>query len=409
MGAVGIIVEYNPFHNGHQYHINESRRLSSQSGVIAIMSGSFVQRGEPAIVDKWCRAHMAIVSGVDLVLELPTVFALRSAQYFATGAIRLLAALGCVSHVAFGAEESDMAKLTQAFTLTNQPQTVELLKTRMHQKGIAYASVMAEIIQNNTGVVLSPNNILAIEYLRALDHFASHMTPLLVTRRLAAYHDQTLAGHLASATAIRKAITTSSSFDLISPVMPASTLTLLQEALQTQEGPATIKALARPIIAALRLRPVAELAMQAEMLEGLQNRIKGAARDATDWDSLLAKIAAKRYTPAKIKRILLYTLLQTSSAQLAAFDQSGPLYARVLAFNEQGRTLLKTIGKTSSLPIIVKTADFLNSRSLDQPQSPLEQMLAIDAHATDIYGLCLPNDHLLAGGQDFRRTPLYIH
>jgi predicted nucleotidyltransferase len=409
MGAVGIIVEYNPFHNGHHFHINESRRLSSQRGVIAVMSGSFVQRGEPAIVDKWCRAHMAVLSGVDLVLELPTVFALRSAQYFATGAIRLLAALGCVSHISFGAEEPDMAKLTQAFTLTNQPQTVELLKTRMHQKGIAYASAMAEIIQNNTGVVLSPNNILAIEYLRALDHFAPHITPLLITRKLAAYHDQTIAGHLASATAIRKVITANSPFDLIGSVMPASALDLLKKALQAQEGPATIKALSRPIIAALRLRPLAKLAIQAEMIEGLQNKIKCAARDATDWNSLLAKIASKRYTPAKINRILLYTLLQTRAEQLTAFDQNGPLYARVLAFNEQGRTLLKTINKTSSLPVIVKTARFLNSRSLDKPQSPLEEMLAIDAHATDIHGLCLPNDHLLAGGQDFLRTPLYIH
>lgn len=409
MGAVGIIVEYNPFHNGHQFQIGEARRLSSQAGVVAVMSGSFVQRGEPAIVDKWCRAHMAIVSGIDLVLELPTIFALRSAQYFATGAIRLLAALGCVSHICFGAEEPSITKLMQTVALTNQAPTVALLKTRMRQNGNSYASVLAEIIQTNTGVMLSPNNILAIEYLRALEQFAPNITPLLVNRRTSAYHDQTIAGQVASATAIRKVITENSGFDLIAPVMPVSALALLKETLHTQAGPATINALAKPIIAALRLRPLAELTMQAEMIEGLQNKIKRSARDATDWDSLLAKITSKRYTAAKIKRILLYTLLQTRADQLVTFDQSGPLYARVLAFNERGRTLLKAMDKTSSLPVIVKTAHYLNSRTLDKPTSLLEEMLAIDAHASDIYGLCLPTGHWSAGGQDFLRTPLYSH
>lgn len=409
MGAVGIIVEYNPFHNGHQFHIGEARRLSRQADVIAVMSGSFVQRGEPAIIDKWCRAQMAITSGVDLVLELPTVFALRSAQYFAAGAVRLLAALGCVSHLCFGAEEPNINKLIQTFTLTNKAQTVELLKTRMRQNGSSYASAIAEIIQTSTGVMLSPNNILAIEYLRALDHFAPNITPLLVNRRTSAYHDQTIAGHLASATAIRKVITDNSQFDLITPVMPANVFVLLKKALQTQDGPATINALAKPIIAALRLRPLAELTIQAEMIEGLQNRIKRAACEAIDLDSLLAKITAKRYTPAKIKRILLYTLLQTRAEQLTTFDQDGPLYARVLAFNERGRALLKTMDKTSALPVIIKTARYLNSRTLDNPRSPLETMLAIDAHASDIFGLSLPNDHWLAGGQDFLRTPRYIH
>ncbi len=191
--------------------------------------------------------------------------------------------------------------------------------------------------------------------------------------------------------------------------MPLSAFTLLKETLQLHEGPATLPALAKPIIAALRLRTLAELTSQAEMIEGLQNKIKRAALEATDWDSLLARIASKRYSPAKIRRILLYTLLQTRAIQLAACDQSGPLYARVLAFNDQGRTLLKKIGKTSSLPLIVKTAHFLNSRALDNPQSPLEKMLAIDVHASDIYSLCLPTDHWLEGGQDFLRTPLYIH
>lgn len=409
MDAVGIIVEYNPFHNGHQFHICESRRLSCQAGVIAVMSGSFVQRGEPAIVDKWCRAHMAISSGADLVLELPTVFALRSAQYFASGAIRLLAALGCVNHICFGAEESDIAKLIQAFTLTNNPQTIELLKTIMRQNGVPYASAMAEIIHTNTDVILSPNNILAIEYLRALDHFAPHIMPLLINRNRAAYHDEAISGQLASATAIRKAIADGNKLDLISPVIPADALALLKKALQLQQGPATIRFLAKPIIAALRLRPLAELTIQAEMIEGLQNKIKRSALEATDWDSLLTKIASKRYTPARIKRILLYTLLQTTADQLAIFDQSGPLYARVLAFNEQGRALLKTIDRSASLPLIVKTARFLNRHSLDKPKSSLEEMLAIDVRATDIYSLCLPTDYWMAGGQDFLRTPLYIH
>lgn len=409
MTAVGIIVEYNPFHNGHLFHINESRRLSRQSNVIAVMSGSFVQRGEPAIVDKWCRADMAIASGADLVLELPIVFALRSAQYFATGAIRLLAALNCVNHVCFGAEEADSAKLAQAYQLTNTSRIIELLKIKMHETGKSYASIMAEIIQMNTGVSLSPNNILAIEYLRALDKFAPQITPLIIQRQLTNYHDKTISGNIASATAIRNAIINKDRCELLAGVMSPAVLTLLQEALQKQAGPATIQSLAKPIIAVLRGCSLTELSLQAEMIEGLQNKIKRAALESTDWNSLLAKSISKRYSSAKIKRILVYSLLQIQAKQLITFDQTGPLYARVLAFNDSGRSLLKKISQSSSLPIIMKTAHYLNRATLDRPVSPLEKMLAIDVHATDLYSLAVPDNHWLAGGQDFLRTPHYSH
>jgi len=409
MTAVGIIVEYNPFHSGHLFHINESRRLSRQSGVIAVMSGSFVQRGEPAIVDKWCRADMAIASGADLVLELPTVFALRSAQYFAAGAVRLLAALTCVSHVCFGAEEADSAKLAQAYQLTNNPQTIELLKKKMHETGRSYAAIMAEIIQVNTGVSLSPNNILAIEYLRALEKFAPQIKPLIIQRQSTHYHDKTLSGNAASATAIRNAIINKNKFELLADVMSPAVLTLLQEALQKQAGPATIQSLAKPIIAALRGRSLTELSLQAEMIEGLQNKIKRAALESTDWNSLLAKSISKRYSPAKIKRILVYSLLQIQAEKLSTSDQTGPLYARVLAFNDRGRILLKKISQISSLPIIIKTANYLNRTTLDRPVSPLEKMLAIDVHATDLYSLAVPDGQWLTGGQDFLRTPHYSH
>lgn len=409
MGAVGIIVEYNPFHYGHEFHIKEARRLSQQENVIAVMSGSFVQRGEPAIIDKWCRAHMAIASGVDLVLELPTVFSLRSAQYFAAGAIKLLQALGCVSHICFGAEETQLAKLIQAAQLTKKPETISCLKLRMRQTGRSYASVLAEMIQSITGVDLSPNNILAIEYLRALHDFVPQLTPLLVNRQGAAYHDKTLTQPYASATAIRKAIVDEAPFSSIQSAMPKIAFDLLQQGLQHQQGPATLSALAKPIVTTLRQYPLEKLALQAEVSEGIHHKIKRAALAATDWNTLLAGIVSKRYAPAKIKRILLYTLLHVSNKELLAFDESGPLYARVLAFNERGRALLKKMEQSSSLPTIIKTAHFLNSHSLDKPQSPLEKMLAIDIRANNLHGLCVTTNHWQTGNQDFTRSPLYIH
>ncbi|MBU2701201.1 putative nucleotidyltransferase [Sporomusaceae bacterium BoRhaA] len=409
MGAVGIIVEYNPFHYGHEFHIKEARRLSQQEDVIAVMSGSFVQRGEPAIIDKWYRAHMAIASGVDLVLELPIVFSLRSAQYFSAGAIKLLQALGCVSHICFGAEETQLTKLMQAAQLTNKPETIASLKLRMRQTGRSYASILTEMIQSVTGAKLSPNNILAIEYLRALHDFAPQLAPLLVNRQGAAYHDKTLSKPCASATAIRKAIVDEVPFSSIKAAMPVATFDLLQQGLQHQQGPATLNALAKPIVTSLRQCSLDELALQAEMIEGIHHKIKRAALAATDWNSLLAGIVSKRYAPAKIKRILLYTLLHVTNKELLAFDESGPLYARVLAFNERGRALLKKMEQSSSLPAIVKTAHFLNSHSLDKPQSPLEKMLALDIHASNLHGLCLPTNHWQPGNQDFIRSPLYIH
>ena len=204
--VVGIIAEYNPFHNGHAYQIARIRALLPDAALVAVMSGSFTQRGEPTVLDQWQRAALAIENGIDLVIELPYAFSCRSAQHFATGGIRLLAALGCVTHLAFGAETDDLPLLTQLAEASE----LQAVKEDLHQRlkeGRSYAAAFAGAVAQRCScppsILRQPNNILAIEYLRARTHFAPKLHPLLIHREGAAYHDESIVSNIASASAIR--------------------------------------------------------------------------------------------------------------------------------------------------------------------------------------------------------------
>ena len=413
MQAVGIIVEYNPFHNGHKWHLDEAKKQSGCPFVVGVMSGNFMQRGEPALFDKWKRAEMAIRGGVDLIIELPTVFAVRSAQYFATGGVRLLNSLGIISHICFGAEHADLTTLNRIAQSTEDPEVIKDLHVYL-QSGNTYAAALGKSLQNNyhisPDIITSPNNILAVEYLRAIERFASQLIPLPVSRQQSQYRDTAITLPFASATAIRQALLHNMSItDEIGSTIPLTTLTIINNILIDKRGPVTFNNLSNVILAQLRIASLEKLEQIPSVSEGLHYKLRDSALQSANINQLFSLLKSKRYPYTRLQRIIIHSLLGTTKDQLAHFDEDGPLYARVLAFNQQGRLLLKHINQHSTIPIITKTTHFLNSNERGRSDlTPLQNMLAIDTVASDIYALGMPPSNWNIGGWDFRFPPIFL-
>lgn len=399
--VVGIIAEYNPFHNGHAYQIAKIHALLPQAKIIAIMSGSFTQRGEPAILDKWQRASLAVRSGIDLVIELPYVSACRSAQQFATGGVRLLAALGCVTHLAFGAETDDLPLLS---TIAQAIDT-SVVQNTLHKEmraGDSYAAALANAIakhhSGSTTMLRQPNNILAIEYLRALFHFAPGIRPILIQRRGTGYHDKSFTSEIASASAIRSALTATLSkehgiFDWqrLASVMPPSVLQALQTCFPHNYPRQEF--LYRALLARLRIMTDAELRTIVGIREGLEHRILRASRIAHSWQNLLADLRTRRYPASNLSRTLLHLLLGFQSEEAACFDRMGPAYLRILAMNPAGASLLHEVKHSATLPILTKITPALNDKERQKSAKdllPLQRMLRFDLRATELRELALP-------------------
>lgn len=413
MQAVGIIAEYNPFHNGHKWQLDEARKQSGCPFVVGVMSGNFMQRGEPAIFDKWKRAEMAIRGGADLIIELPAVFAVRSAQYFATGGIRLLNSLGIVSHLCFGAEHADVTLLSNIATSVADAEVIKELHLHL-QAGNTYAAALGKALQHKhhipLDIIASPNNILAVEYLRAMEKFAPQLIPVPVTRQQSQYRDTNMTWPFASATAIRHALLQSMSITHeISSAIPQSTVTIINNLLAEQRGPVTFDNLSNVILAQIRTASLEKLAQLPSVSEGLHYKLRDSALRSANINQLFSLLKSKRYPYTRLQRIIIHLLLGTNQTQLASFDETGPRYARILAFNQQGRLLLKHMNQHSTIPIITKTTHFLHSNERDQSdRTPLQDMLAIDTVASDIYALGMPSSNWNVGAWDFRFPPLFI-
>ena len=413
MQAVGVIVEYNPFHNGHKWHINAAKKISGCPFVIGVMSGNFVQRGEPAIFDKWTRAEMAIRGGVDLIIELPTVFTVRSAQYFAAGGVRLLQSLGLVSHICFGAEHADLNLLKTIAMATNDFITVNDLYANL-KAGNTYAAALGQALENQHSIspeiITSSNNILAVEYLRAIEKFAPNLIPIAVTRQQSKYNDTSITTPFASATAIRQALSNSINItDELKMAIPATTLQILYNILEEGRGPVTLSDLAMIILANLRTASLKRLEQLPSVSEGLHYKIRDCALLAGDMKQLFSLLKSKRYTYTRLQRIIIHALLGTTKKQLQDFDEQGPLYARILAFNQNGRLLLKELNQSSSIPLITKTTHYLSSKQRDtELLTSLQQMLSVDTISSDMYALGMPSASWKAGAWDFRYPARYI-
>ncbi len=395
MQATGIIAEYNPFHNGHLYHIRQAKKLTQQPVIVA-MSGSFMQRGEPAILSKWQRAAHAAAYGADLVLELPLAFTLRSAEFFAQGGVSLLAGTGCVNTLCCGAENADCNFLAFA-QLAASTDTQNSMRSLL-QKGKGYAAAWAEAFAQHAltdaPLLNTPNDILALSYAKAIVHANYAIKPLYIKRQDAGYNSTHIESSFASATAIRQALRQGNS--TWQNAVPQAVRTSLKQAGYDE------KLLWQLICYRLRLLAPEAIYTRTECTEGLENRLKQAA-DCETLSAAVEAITSKRYTSGRCRRLLLQLLLD---APRAVWTQKNAAYLRVLAFNDTGRELLKQMKKTASLPLITKLGR--NWQYAKKFSDEAKAQLTLELQATDIWSLLQAETALNRQGNDYYLSPVYV-
>lgn len=370
MKVLGIIAEYNPLHNGHLYHIEQCRQQSGADYIVVIMSGNFTQRGEAAILDKWTRSRLAVENGVDLVLELPFAYAVNSAEYFARGGVKILDSLGCVTHLGFGAESGTVNQLQEiADFITDENEEFRQLMRNNLDQGISYAKSREICINQLLGsayseLIKSPNNILAIEYLKQLKLSKSSIKPIMVNRKGAGYHDTEPADGFASATAIRSCLT----HEIIRDFVPSNVADAMEEYGMYQDYFQLIQS---KVIStsADDLRKILSIG------EGIENRMKDQIRMSGSVEDFVDRIVSKRYPKTRIHRILCQLLIG-----LTYFDDE--YYARILAAGPGGTDLLKKIRKEADIPVIT------NINKIED----LPELIRYDILAGDMYNIIAGND-----------------
>lgn len=418
MKILGLITEYNPFHNGHLYHLEKSKEVTGASHTIAVMSGNFLQRGEPAILNKWERAKMAVKSGVDLVIEIPTPYACATAELFAYGSISLLDKLGAVNCVSFGSEIGNIDFLHDIANLLANP-LPEFEETLKNYVNLGFTFPIARSMALDTyfrktkkyneedlnlinNTIKNPNNILGIEYLKAIRQLRSPIIPYTITRKSAHYHSRNITDtSIASATAIREHLYNNKSLEDISSVIPDNTLNVLSHNIDNGTAPIFSEDFEQSILSILRRSKLDDIKNVFDVVEGLENKIYQCSNSTNNLLDLYNCIKSKRYTLTRIQRILMHILLNINKDDIFQFNSSGPQYARVLAFNNKGREILQILKSTSSIPIISNLKHY-------RPQNmTAERMLEIDIRATNIYSLVFKNKTRYVGQLDYIISPHY--
>lgn len=397
MKTMAIISEYNPFHNGHAHQINQHRTACGVDCVIAVMSGNFVQRGAPAICDKWTRAEMALLGGADLVLELPTVYALGSAERFAHGAVSLIDSLFDVDYLSFGSECGDISMLQKAAEILAQDSFQDKISTEM-KNGSSYPAARLELLCQKLGeefrsIIKEPNNLLAMEYLKSLILLKSNITPITVKRSIA-HHVSTISEGFSSASHIRDCIERKED---VCTLIPEKTFEILSSVIKDGLAPVSAQGLDSIITYLLRSKTAEELRELPDMTEGLEYRFIDAARKHTTVSGIAEAVKSKRYTRTRIDRTLMHLLLGIKKSDLLL----SPQYFRVLAANGAGTAFLRK-QKENPLPVITKTAD----AKLESADA--KRMFAIDCIATDLYSMLYPKQENNCSGLDFLKTPIII-
>ncbi len=393
--VVAIIGEYNPFHNGHAYHLQKTKEITNADCVIAIVSGSFVQRGNVSLIDKWSKADMALSNGVDLVIELPTVYSISSAENFAYGAIKILNSLKVVDTLSFGSEFCDLDVLEKiADTLIEEPSEFKTLLEHELSKGVSFPKARENAllmylndIRKYANILSSPNNILAIEYLKALKRTKSKIKPMAIKRINVGYNDLGTKNNFASATAIRQKIIANTPAGL-SKLMPSKSYKILYNSIQKGHYVKDITAFEKQILYVLRKMSTEEIANLPDVSEGLENSIKNAADSCNTINEFMNIVKTKRYTATRIQRILLYALLGITKDDMKNSYKVQP-YIRVLGMSEKGKELLSTMSRfRNKLNVITSVKKYVDSN----PNKELLNMLNIDINATNIYTLGYAKD-----------------
>jgi len=414
---LGIIVEYNPFHSGHLYHLFKAKEITGADYVVAVISGNFLQRGEPAIINKWARTKMALNAGVDLIIELPFVFSTQDANGFAFGAVKLLDSFQIIDYLCFGCETENLDTLCSVSNFLHiEPQKYKELIVYNSKNGYEFPRARSQALceyhrifgidglEKISTLELSkllkyPNNILALEYIKHLLNLKSKIKPIAIKRMGASYHQKNIKGKISSATSIRNEILNNLNppktdlfmlNDKIKSTIPPSGFSVLERELREGRGPITLDSYRQYILATLRRMSLDDISRIHGVTEGLENRIKKASLKAYNVEQLINSIKTRRYTRTKIQRIILHTMMNLTKEDITIFNKFGPLYARVLGFSKKGKTLLRSIKKSSYTPLISKLSNYLRqtiSEENNHVRNRLIKMLDYDILATDIYVL----------------------
>ncbi|MGK0551365.1 nucleotidyltransferase [Enterococcus faecalis] len=388
MKACGVIVEYNPFHNGHRYHIKQARQQSGADVIIAVMSGNFLQRGEPAVIDKWQRAQAALANGVDLVVELPFAWSVQSADYFAKGGIKLLQSLGCESFC-FGTDSPKTVDYEAfgRFVQIHQEQ-IDAAYRQLKQPTISYPQQMAAVFKQLCPEMLvdfaAPNHILGLSYAKENAAYQQPMKIYPIKRQKAHYHEQQISGSIASATAIRQALF-ANQIAAVLPTVPPSTVEQLQNSqlISWQNyWPLLQYKLLSTSAAALR--------ENYQISEGLEYRLKKAAGQAKNFSGFINAVKSKRYTWARLQRLAVYLLVNVTYEEVTSVWTNS--YLHLLGFTKQGKQYLNAKKQQLRLPLISRVS------KKNQTQ------LALDIRSDQIYQLGNPT----LKEQNFGRNPQQI-
>ncbi len=430
MNVLGIIAEYNPFHNGHAYQIETLRKETDADYVIIAMSGNFVQRGVPALMEKYSRARMALSCGADLVLELPALYACASAEYFAGGGIALLEGAGVVTHLGFGTEYADFSFLQEiANILCREPEPFQDILQQELKKGLSFPAARARAVKACFSAHLSasgsfpdsPNNILAVEYLKALSRCHSEITPSPLLRRGQSYHDTAPGQVFSSASAIRAEILktdltlkyASPAADSESDGFRASDCTKqmrrrLPSALKISMPKAAldiIKEYPHPFLQENDFSPLLhyklltesseQLALYADSSPDLARRMKHESGVFLSWNSYCSRLKSKNFTYTRLNRVFLHTILNIYQTDYQNFPK--PACLRVLGFRKKSAPLLSAIKASGNLPLVTNPTQ----------SSPAQRLLSLDLAASDLYrvGLAARGDNRL---QDDFKQPVIV-
>lgn len=384
MKTYGIICEYNPFHNGHIYQIEETRKYGADR-IVAIMSGNYVQRGDVAVVDKFKRAQIAVKHGADLVIELPVAYSVASAEMFARAGVMMLGALGCVDGISFGSECGDIELLRNAAMAFFSAATPEKVKPLLEQ-GISYPEAVQQCIAKEHGPIIggvfdSPNNVLAVEYLKAIKTLGLEMDTFTVRRKGAAHDSDEASDGIASGSMLRDMIENGEDISAYVPKEMADAVAEYED----EEHLAYFDNLERELMYILRTVSPQYIADTPDVAQGLENRIVQAGRTATSIDHFFELVNTKRYTQAKFRRVLLNMFLGIRKSDM----QIPPAYGRVLAFNEKGAEIIKEAGELAEKEPNKFTIPFTHSLKdlLDMKIPQITRQAEITCRSTDLYML----------------------
>lgn len=388
--VLGIVAEYNPFHNGHLYHLIESKKQANADYTIALISGNFVQRGSVSIIDKWSKTEMALRNGIDLVIELPTIYSTSSAENFAYGSMRIFDSLKIVNAVSFGTEQADIDTLDKFATiLLEEPKEYISVLNHELSKGISFPKARENAlllylndIRKYANILSSPNNILGIEYLKALKNLKSNIIPIAIQRAKVGYNSLNSVDGFASATAIREMLINRNTKNLHT-LIPESSYNILNNCISNGQYVPSLAQYEKEIIYILRKMTIEEIANIPDVTEGLENLIKDAANSCNSIQEFINIVKSKRYTQTRIQRILVYTLLGITKKDMITLNKTTP-YIRVLGFNSKGRDLLSSIASVNrKLNIVTSVKRFMDRNTNKNLSSILEK----DIFATNVYTL----------------------